>query len=86
MKILYFTSTGNSLYVARCIGGEQLSIPQLIKSGTYAIEDDAVGIVCPTYFGRVPKIVTMPVCRTVRRKLSVSRVMRTPMHVSVTNM
>ena len=55
--ILYFSGTGNSLYVARCIGGEQLSIPQLIKSGTYAIEDDAVGSICPTYFGRVPKIV-----------------------------
>ena len=57
MKILYFTSTGNSLYVARCIGGELLSIPQLIRSSIYTIEDEAVGIVCPTYFGRVPKIV-----------------------------
>lgn len=57
MKTLYFTATGNSLYVARCIGGELLSIPQLIKEGNFDIEDDAVGIVCPAYFGRAPKIV-----------------------------
>ena len=34
MKICYFTATGNSLYVAKKIGGdggELLSIPQLMK-------------------------------------------------------
>ena len=30
MKICYFTATGNCLYVAKQIGGELLSIPQLI--------------------------------------------------------
>ena len=33
MKTCYFTATGNCLYVARMIGGELLSIPQLMKAG-----------------------------------------------------
>lgn len=38
MKTLYFSSTGNCLYVAKCLGGECLSIPKLIKQGTYEIK------------------------------------------------
>lgn len=57
MKILYFTATGNSLYAARQIGGELLSIPQMIKDENYEIKDTAVGIVCPVYCGNIPKIV-----------------------------
>ncbi len=33
MKILYFSATGNSLYVAKCLGGELLSILQMVKQG-----------------------------------------------------
>ncbi len=55
MKILYFTSTGNCLYVAKQIGGELLSIPQLKKDGIYQINDDAVGIVFPCYGFDVPR-------------------------------
>lgn len=33
MKILYFTATGNSLYVAKSFGDEYYSIPKLIKEG-----------------------------------------------------
>ena len=57
MKILYFTGTGNSLYVAKKIGGDLLSIPQLIKNNQYNIEDDIVGIVCPVYCMTMPNIV-----------------------------
>ena len=57
MKICYFTATGNSLYVARRIGGELLSIPQLMNKDEIRIEDDAVGIVCPVYCGEMPKMV-----------------------------
>lgn len=57
MKLLYFTGSGNSLYVAKRIGGERLSIPQLIKDNIYEIEDDAVGIIAPTYMGEVPAMV-----------------------------
>jgi NAD-dependent dihydropyrimidine dehydrogenase PreA subunit len=57
MKILYFTGTGNSLYVAKKIGGDLLSIPQLIKNNQYIIEDDIVGIICPVYCWTAPNIV-----------------------------
>jgi ferredoxin len=49
MKILYFTATGNCLYVAKRIGGELLSIPQLQRNGIYDINDDVVGIIAPIY-------------------------------------
>jgi ferredoxin len=55
MKILYFTSTGNCLYVAKRIGGELLSIPRLQKDGVYDIQDDTVGIVVPIYSFDVPR-------------------------------
>ncbi len=57
MTILYFTSTGNSLHVAKEIGGTLLSIPQMIKENRYDFEDDVVGVIFPVYSFRVPKIV-----------------------------
>jgi ferredoxin/protein involved in ribonucleotide reduction len=57
MKILYFTSTGNSLYVARTIGGTLYSIPQLLKSGELEVKDDVVGLVFPCYVLGLPHIV-----------------------------
>jgi len=57
MKILYFTATGNCLYVAKSFGGEYYSIPKLIKEGKYDFEDEKIGIVFPTYNIGVPKIV-----------------------------
>lgn len=54
--ILYFTGTGNCLYVARQLGGKDvrlLSIPQLVKDGTYDIEADEIGLVYPVY-GHMP--------------------------------
>ena len=57
MKILYFTATGNSPYVAKKLGGQLLSIPQLVKAKVDEIEDDAVGVVCPVYCGELPRMV-----------------------------
>lgn len=57
MKVLYFTATGNNLYVAKRIGGEYYSIPKLIKKGQFDFEDEKIGIVFPVYNGGVPKIV-----------------------------
>ncbi|MCM1368592.1 MAG: EFR1 family ferrodoxin [Roseburia sp.] len=57
MTILYFTATGNSLYVAKNLGGTLVSIPQAIKNGQYEFSDDAIGIVCPTYSHLPPKCV-----------------------------
>ena len=57
MTICYFSATGNSLYVARRIGGELLSIPQLMRQDEIRIEDDAIGVVCPCYNVEMPMMV-----------------------------
>lgn len=57
MKILYFTATGNNLYVSKRIGGEYYSIPKLIKEGKFDFEDEKIGIVFPSYNNGVPEIV-----------------------------
>lgn len=57
MKILYFSSTGNNIYIGESLGGELLSIPQQIKKGQYKINDDVVGVVFPNYYMTVPDIV-----------------------------
>jgi len=49
MTILYFTATGNGLYIAKSLGGTLLSIPQMVKSGTRRFTDDSIGIVLPVY-------------------------------------
>lgn len=56
MKILYFTSTGNNLFIAQNLGGELLSIPQLVNNNIFDIEDDVVGIVFPVYYATSPKM------------------------------
>lgn len=57
MKVCYFTATGNCLYAAKRIGGELLSIPQLMRKEKIEITDDAVGVVCPVYAGEMPMMV-----------------------------
>lgn len=57
MIILYFSATGNSLYVAKRLGGELHSIPKLLKVGKFEFEDDKIGIVYPVYNMSVPPIV-----------------------------
>ena len=54
MKILYFTATGNSLYIAKSMGGELLSVPQMIKEGAYEFTDEKIGIVFPVHGWGVP--------------------------------
>ena len=55
MKILYYTSTGNNLFIAKQLGGDLISIPQLVKNNEFDIEDDAVGIIFPVFFATSPK-------------------------------
>lgn len=50
MKVLYFTSTGNNLYIAKQLGGELLSIPKLLHEGRLEHEDEALGVVFPCYY------------------------------------
>lgn len=70
MTVLYFTATGNSLSVARSIGGKLLSIPQLLYRSdseggapVTVADDEAVGIVSPVYLGDLPE----PVVRLLSR-------------------
>lgn len=57
MTMLYFTGTGNSLYVAKQLGEKCLSIPQLIKAEIYEFEDEEIGIIIPCYHGGIPKMI-----------------------------
>ena len=57
MKILYFTATGNSLSVAKAIGGKLISIPQAVRANRYQFEDDVVGVIFPIYSLNFPKMV-----------------------------
>ena len=57
MTILYFTATGNSLYVAKQFKSELVSIPQAMKNGRYNFSDDAIGLVCPVFGHEMPPIV-----------------------------
>lgn len=57
MTILYFTATGNGLYLAKQIGGELYSIPSIVKAGNYNFKDDKIGIVFPVYGIAVPQYI-----------------------------
>ncbi len=57
MKIFYFTSTGNSLNVAKNFDAELISIPQAIKEGNFNYSDNKIGFIFPTYNFSVPRIV-----------------------------
>ena len=60
-EIYYFSGTGNSLVVARDIaeriGGKLISIPAVIDEERIEIDADALGIVLPAYYMRMPRIV-----------------------------
>ena len=57
MTVLYFSSTGNCLYVAKRIGGRLLSIPECIHEENFEIEDTEVGLVFPVYGLCVPPFI-----------------------------
>ncbi|MDD6286342.1 MAG: hypothetical protein PUA60_06605 [Methanobacteriaceae archaeon] len=48
MKILYFSSTGNNIYLEQSPNSELYSIPQF-KKEEYKIKDKTVGIIFPNY-------------------------------------
>ncbi len=56
IMVFYFTATGNSLHVAKCIGEYPVSIPQVIKNSSIYSENQ-ISIVCPVYCGEIPNIV-----------------------------
>ena len=57
--VLYFTGTGNSLYVAKQLDEVRISIAQAIHKNDTELEFTAerVGVVCPVYGHEMPKIV-----------------------------
>ena len=55
--IFYFTGTGNSLYAARYLEEELVSITQIIDNEPMTFEADKIGIVCPVYGHEVPSMV-----------------------------
>ena len=55
--IFYFTGTGNSLYVAKELDEEIISIPQVIKQERPEFVADSIGIVCPVYGNEMPGMV-----------------------------
>ena len=55
--VFYFTGTGNSLYVAKQLDAEQVSIPQAIHEKNTVYEADSIGVVCPVYGHEMPAMV-----------------------------
>jgi len=57
MTVFYFTGTGNSLAVAKSIGGTLVSIPRVVDSDNLYYKDDAIGVVFPIYWWTLPRMV-----------------------------
>jgi len=55
--IFCFSSTGNSLYVARKIAGETDGKVLPMNTGPMACDDDIIGFVYPVYFWKPPRVV-----------------------------
>lgn len=55
--IFYFTGTGNSLYAAKTLDEERLSIPQVMNRDDLTFEAERIGIVCPIYGHEMPAMV-----------------------------
>lgn len=55
--IFYFTATGNSLYVAKELEANPVSIAQAIHDSDKTYADDRIGIVCPVFGHEVPQLV-----------------------------
>lgn len=55
--VLYFTGTGNSLYVAKGLDEVRLSIAQSIHDEKKEYAAEKIGIVCPIYGHEMPQLV-----------------------------
>ena len=61
--LFYFTGTGNSLYVAKGLERQPISIPQVMHREDLIFSDDRIGIVAPIYGHEV-----RPWCRNFWRR------------------
>lgn len=55
--IFYFTGTGNSLFIAKEIEQNPISIPQVINNTEQIYKDSKIGIIAPIYGHEVPEMV-----------------------------
>ena len=55
--VFYFTGTGNSLYAAKQLETDPISIPQVIDEEKLDFTAKTIGIVCPVYGHEVPAMV-----------------------------
>ena len=55
--IFYFTGTGNSLYAAKQLENELISIPQVMKRKNLEFTADSIGIAASVYGHEVPPMV-----------------------------
>lgn len=55
MTLFYYTSTGNSLQVAKAFGGQCISIPAVMKGQLREFSDDVIGVVTPNHHGKAPQ-------------------------------
>lgn len=52
--VFYFTATGNSLYVAKQLEGNPISIAQAVHDKKMTYQAEKIGIVCPVFGHEVP--------------------------------
>ena len=57
MTVLYFSSTGNCLYLSKRIGGEIVSIPKCIEENKHTFEDKEIGVIFPVYGLAIPPFI-----------------------------
>lgn len=55
--VFYFTGTGNSLYVAKQIEEDPISVPQVMRTGNSEFISESIGIVAPIYGHELPSMV-----------------------------
>ena len=55
--VFYFSATGNSMYVARQIEGNPVSIPQVIHNDCQEYTAKSIGVVAPVYGHELPPMV-----------------------------
>ncbi|MCM1463765.1 MAG: EFR1 family ferrodoxin, partial [Bacteroides sp.] len=55
--VFYFTGTGNSLYAAKQLDDELVSIPRALKDGNRIYKADKIGLVYPIYGHEAPQMV-----------------------------
>ena len=55
--VFYFTGTGNSLYIAKQIEKDPVSIPQVMRKDPLEFSAENIGVVAPVYGHEVPPMV-----------------------------